>query len=474
MASRRSSSELRRCAEERLALRGEQLEPSFADEIRVRHELEVHQIELELQNEELRRAHLETQAALERFSSLFELAPVSYLVLDVEGRIVEANLETVILLGVARKELVGTPFKRFFRPDDSQSLLGFVARVLTMSEDEVPGSEICEVIRVRPGESDLDIQLHGAPHAGNARWVLVAMHDVTTTKHAERVLREAAVRKDEFLAILSHELRNPLAPIRNSLSILQQLPQGEEDAIDAMAIIDRQLDHLVHIVDDLLDVTRIARGTVTLRLELLELGQIVAQTVDDHRQEFEKKGIAVAVHPAPEPLWVDADATRLVQVLTNLLVNAFKFTARGGHVDARLHRDGPHAVLLVQDDGIGIAHGKLEKVFEPFVQDAQSLNRARGGLGLGLAMVRGIVELHGGQVSATSSGLGRGATFKLLLPSPLRLPTGPRHPSRGSIGKGVASSSSRITWTWRRRCRNFSPWTETRCVLPKMAVRVSR
>ncbi len=199
--------------------------------------------------------------------------------------------------------------------------------------------------------------------------------------------------------------------------MVERVEPGGAKARKAMAIIERQVEHLVRIVDDLLDVTRIARNMVRLQREPLELGGLVRHAMDDQLSEFEARGIALEGHHIePEPLWADADGTRLAQVIGNLLANALKFTPRGGRVEVGLRREGNQAVLSVRDNGVGIAPEMRSRLFEPFIQAPQTLDRSRGGLGLGLTMVKGLVELHGGTVDVTSGGPGRGCEFTVRLP----------------------------------------------------------
>jgi signal transduction histidine kinase/CheY-like chemotaxis protein len=242
-------------------------------------------------------------------------------------------------------------------------------------------------------------------------------------ERAERALQAANVRlqaadrhKDAFLGVLSHELRNPLAPIRNSVHVLAHAdPQGEQ-ARRARQVIARQVDHLTRLVEDLLDVKRLSAGKMRLRLETLDLAEPVRETVEDLRALFVQRGIALELQAPASPLWVRGDATRLAQVVGNLLQNAAKFTDTGGHVAVVLDgRDG-RVRLLVRDDGVGLPPELTESLFEPFVQGEQTLPRSAGGLGLGLALVRGIVTLHGGAVSARSQGAGRGTEFEITLP----------------------------------------------------------
>ena len=235
---------------------------------------------------------------------------------------------------------------------------------------------------------------------------------------ANEQLREADRRKNEFLAMLSHELRNPLAPIRNSLYILDRAAPGSDQARRAQMVIDRQVAHLSHLVDDLLDLTRISRNKIRLDLRLLELNDLVRRVVEDHRLLFEKSEIQVEVKLDPERVSVNADGTRLAQVIGNLLQNAAKFTGHGGRATVFVSVDLPkrQAVIRVSDTGAGIPSELIGRLFQPFMQADTTLDRSKGGLGLGLALVKGLVELHGGDVCVHSDGLGKGAEFVVSLP----------------------------------------------------------
>jgi PAS domain S-box-containing protein len=287
--------------------------------------------------------------------------------------------------------------------------------------------------------------------------------DIDDRKRAEAALQEDDRRKDEFLAMLGHELRNPLAPIRNAVHLLKLLEPAEPRRTRAIEIIDRQVTHQVRLVDDLLDVSRISRGKIRLQPEQLDLASVVRDTSEDCRSLFQEAGLALSLELPTGPVWVEGDATRLSQVLGNLLQNAAKFTDRGGRVavelaveqvgkglttETRRHGDTEKddlevertpgqasssvspclrgekivgdektfAVVTVSDTGIGIAPEVLPHIFESFAQADDTLDRSRGGLGLGLALVKGLVELHGGDVRAESEGVGRGTTFTLRFP----------------------------------------------------------
>jgi len=229
-------------------------------------------------------------------------------------------------------------------------------------------------------------------------------------------LAETDRRKDEFLAMLAHELRNPLSAIANASHLLTHLPVPEPPMARAVAIVERQVQHLVRLVDDLLDVSRITRGKVELRREPLDLVEVVRQTVDGHRALIESRGIDLAVALPAGPLPLAADLTRLEQVLSNLLRNAAKFTEPGGRIAVAVETAGDEAVVRVVDTGAGIPLELLPRIFEPFVQGEQTLDRRGAGLGIGLTMVRRLVELHGGRVEAASAGSGRGTALAVHLP----------------------------------------------------------
>jgi PAS domain S-box-containing protein len=235
-------------------------------------------------------------------------------------------------------------------------------------------------------------------------------------RHANERLREADRRKDEFLGMLSHELRNPLAPIRNSLYILDRAEPTGQQARRAKAVLDRQVGHLTRLVDDLLDVTRIARGKIELRRTDLDLGALVHRTAEDYRALMRDRDLELGVDVTGGPFVVNGDEVRLAQVLGNLLSNAAKFTPAGGRVTLALRRRGERAVVHVRDTGPGIPADVMSRVFEPFTQGKQTLARSQGGLGLGLALVKGLVSLHGGEVAAVSTGPGDGTEFVVTLP----------------------------------------------------------
>jgi PAS domain S-box-containing protein len=252
--------------------------------------------------------------------------------------------------------------------------------------------------------------------AGRVETILAISHDITERQRSQEALREADTKKNRFLAVLSHELRNPLAPIRNALWIQDRAGPGAPQALRAREVIDRQIEHLSRIVDDLLDVTRIATGKLQLRRERVDLGEVVRRAADDLRPTFARAGVALEVVPPRGPVPVTGDPTRLAQITSNLLQNAAKFTPSGGSARVAVAVERGEATLRVRDTGAGLSPEAFAHLFEPFMQADDSPERVRGGLGLGLTVVRGLAESHGGRVTAASEGAGRGAEFVVTLP----------------------------------------------------------
>jgi len=234
---------------------------------------------------------------------------------------------------------------------------------------------------------------------------------------AEQALRDADRRKDEFLATLAHELRNPLAPIRTGLQVLTRVRSGAPEAIRVLAMMERQLEQLVKLIDDLLDVSRIATGKVVLQRERVDLGNVIDAALEGTQPFVDAAQLEVRVERPDQPVWVVGDASRLAQVMSNLVHNAAKYTPKGGRIRISLRREGGEAVAKVVDNGAGIPHEMLEQVFEMFTQIWRVRERAPEGLGIGLSLVRRLVDLHGGSVSADSAGVGAGSTFTVRLPA---------------------------------------------------------
>ena len=289
-------------------------------------------------------------------------------------------------------------------------------------------------------------------------------HDVTAQRRLVDELREADVRKSAFIAMLSHELRNPLAAIRTNLYLLEHGAPGSGATSRATKVIDRQVGHLVRMVDDLLDVTRITQDKIELRRQRLDLNALVRETLEDNRPHLERSGVGFELELADRPLYLNADGARIAQVVTNLLTNAAKFTPPGGKARVTVQPGSERtAILSVADSGIGVDPALLSQLFQPFMQGDRSLDRTGGGLGLGLALVKGLVELHGGSVRADSGGRGAGAAFTVTLPLADEGGHGhpggaPREPSRAARS---ACWSSRTIWRSPRGCRRSCRWATT-------------
>ncbi|WP_437719993.1 PAS domain-containing hybrid sensor histidine kinase/response regulator [Sorangium sp. So ce861] len=261
--------------------------------------------------------------------------------------------------------------------------------------------------------------------------------DIHDAKLAEAALKEADQRKDDFLAMLAHELRNPLGPIRNAVELLRHTAVQQPALVRACGVIDRQVSHMARLVDDLLDVSRVARGRIQLRKERCDLARLLRHTAEDYRSTLEASGLRLDLKLPAGPVWVLGDPTRLSQAVSNLLHNADKFTDPGGRVTVALSvTPESSAVVRVRDTGIGVDPATLARMFEPFSQADRSLDRSRGGLGLGLALVKGLIGLHGGTVSAESGGIGHGTEMVLCL----QIERSPDPPSERSAPPSIGSS----------------------------------
>jgi CheY-like chemotaxis protein len=241
--------------------------------------------------------------------------------------------------------------------------------------------------------------------------------DITERKAMEEALREADRKKDDFIALLAHELRNPLAPIRNGLQVIRlAIGEGNTPVAHAREMMDRQLGHMVRLIDDLLDVSRINRNKMELRRSRVLLADVVSSAVETVRPVIDAEWHELNVSLPQKPVHLDADLTRLAQVFSNLLTNSAKYTQKGGRIWLSAERRGGEVAVTVRDTGIGIPAASLGNIFDMFSQVDRSIERSAGGLGIGLALVKGLVEMHGGTVTAASEGEGKGSTFTVTLP----------------------------------------------------------
>lgn len=335
-------------------------------------------------------------------------------VCDPEGRNTYCSESFLRLVGLTQEECSSFGWKRVLHPDDAD-------RTISAWQECVRTGENWDIEHRFRGVDGRwhPILARGVPVRNERNeitaWAGINLN-ISRLKQVEDELREADRRKDEFLATLAHELRNPLAPIRNSLQILKMARIDEETIQQTRDMMDRQVHHLVRLVDDLLDVSRVMRGKIELRKERIELATIVARAVETVQPLIEVQGHRLELALSPESLLLDADPVRLAQVVGNLLTNAAKYTEANGRIRLSAERERDGAVLKIRDNGIGIAANMLPRIFELFVQVDHAATRSQGGLGIGLTLVKNLVEMHGGSVEAQSDGLGHGSEFVVHLP----------------------------------------------------------
>jgi len=345
-----------------------------------------------------------------------------------QGIITSWNRGAERLFGYPAAEAIGQSVLLII-PDDRKSEEKMILSRLRRGER----IDHFETVRVTKDGRLLDISLTISPicnEAGDLIGASKVARDITDQKRAQRELREADERKNEFLALLAHELRNPLGPIRHAVKILRARAPSPEELQWATSIIDRQTEHMTRLVEDLLDVARITRGTIELRRERVDVAMVLNAAVEASGALVQRARHQLMLSPPAQPLAVEGDPTRLIQIVTNLLDNAAKYTDPGGRIWLSAEQEGDDAVIRVRDSGIGIAPELLPRIFDMFTQAGMSLDRSQGGLGVGLSLVERLVKLHGGTVSAYSGGLGQGSTFTIRLPAlaPQRPPVAEHRP----------------------------------------------
>jgi len=341
-----------------------------------------------------------------------EDAIVSY---TLDGRIVSWNPAAARLFGYSQSEAIGNAMTLIIPTEREEEGRQILARVFA-------GERIAriETTRVARDGRRVEVSLTVSPvrdRAGRTIGMSQIVSDIDERKRHERAARDADRRKDEFLATLSHELRNPLAPISSATRTLLEIEHADSAARTACGVIDRQLQQLTRLVDDLLDVGRIAAGGVELIQERFDLRELLNTAQASLLPAFANAGQGFSLHLPEDPLWVKADRTRLLQVFTNLLTNANKYTPDGGVIEVDSGRRGEWIVVAVRDSGIGISAEMLERIFDLFAQVDRSAQRTRGGLGIGLALAKRLLEAHGGRIEARSDGPGRGTELMLQLPA---------------------------------------------------------
>ena len=365
-----------------------------------------------------RRRHEEALRASEHRLRLLldSVSDHAVFMLDAQGNVRSWNRGAEVINGYTGPEIVGRHFSIFFSPADQAA--GKPQRELELAlehgrfEDEgwrvrKDGTRFWGKVVVTPVHTD----------AGELLGFAKVTQDLSLQRRAEQ-LERSTQRTNEFLAMLAHELRNPLAPIRNAVTILQRTDEEIPPQVRKLRdVIDRQLTQLTRLVDDLLDVSRLTTGKIKLRRERIDLREVVSRSIETARPQIEARRHLLQVQAPDQPLVVDGDGTRLAQVVQNLLVNAAKYTPEGGEIRVIARRDGREAAVSVQDNGRGIGPDELEHIFELFAQgQAGHSASADGGLGVGLALAKALVQMHGGTMAAHSDGHGKGATFSFRVP----------------------------------------------------------
>ena len=355
-----------------------------------------------------------TEELTARLAAIVESSEDAIISKDLNGIITSWNKGAERLFGYTESEVIGKPVALLIpadRSDEEPSILERIRRGERI--------EHYETVRQRKDGSLLDISVTISPVRDATGHVIGAAkiaRDITGRKVAEAAQQEADRRKDEFLAMLAHELRGPLAPIRNGLQIVGMHGTKVTDVDAATAMMERQIALMARLIDDLIDVSRISKGKLELRREPTELTSTVRSVAEATRPICETMRHEFSVTLPPTPIYVHADPIRLAQVVGNLLNNACKFTEDGGRIELTVEREGEQAIIRVRDSGIGIASDHLPRIFDLFTQIDHSIERSRGGLGIGLSLVKDVVEMHGGTVTAHSAGLGQGCEFVVRLP----------------------------------------------------------
>ncbi|MBA3484073.1 MAG: response regulator [Pirellulales bacterium] len=354
----------------------------------------------------------------ERLAEIFKRAPSFMCVLQGPGHVFERVNDQYREL-VGRRDVLGKTVRNALPELDGQGFFELLDEVYRTGEPFV-GTGMRACLHRQPGgpveERCVDFVFQPLRAADETiTGVIVQGIDVTARIQAEEALRAADRRKTEFLALLAHELRNPLAPIRNGLEILRLASDNTPGVVQAREMMERQLLHMVRLIDDLLDVARISTGKMELRRARISLADAINNALETARNLIESAGHELSVSLPSDPIFLNADLTRLAEVFGNLLSNSAKYTPRGGQISLAVERQGEEAIVTVKDNGIGIPQSSLAAIFDMFSQVDRSIERTTGGLGIGLSLVKGLVELHGGTVTVQSDGPNYGTTFVVRL-----------------------------------------------------------
>jgi len=397
-------------------------------------ELELANATLTAQIAERHRAEDAQRRSEERLQTILQNTSALIYHVDTQGRFVHVNRPWEELFGITNAEIRGKSIAEVLPQSSAKTFESNNLRVLL--EGRPLGFE--EAVELPDGLRIYNsIKAPLLDDAGQAYGIVGVSTDITERKRLETALKDADRRKDEFIAMLAHELRNPLAPIVNGLEMLRQDSISNEQFIWCRDVIGRQVSHMCRLIDDLLDVSRITQGKIKLQREHVEITTILTLAVEATRPLIDTHRHNLTVEVPAHSILVDGDPTRLVQIVANLLSNAAKYTEDGGHIQITLSCDPDRVEIRVKDNGVGIPPEMLSTLFELFTQFERTLSRSQGGLGIGLALVRRLVELHGGHVVARSEGLGLGSEFVVSLPrvSGSELPTPPTVQKAGPIAK---------------------------------------
>jgi PAS domain S-box-containing protein len=386
--------------------------------------------------ESLHGARRRVEAGRQWLSAVLTSIGDAVIATDARGRVLVMNPVAESLCGWGAAEATGRPLEEVFRIINEETRQPVESpATCVIAEGVIVGLANHTILLARDG-AERPIDDSGAPirgAGGEVEGVVLVFRDVTERRLAEGRATEEARRKDEFLAMLAHELRNPLAALSSAAQLLTH--PGAQDAHGwSREVIERQVRQLTRLVDDLLDVSRISRGKIQLRPQRVDLTDAVRSAIQVVRPLIDERGHDLLVTIPPDPIELDADPARLEQVIVNLLNNAAKYTEPGGRIEVEVAPESGQAVVRVTDSGIGIGPELLPHVFELFTQGDRALNRAEGGLGIGLTMVQKLAEMHGGGVTVSSDGHGRGSRFTVWLPvrpdpRPARTATGQPEPA---------------------------------------------
>ena len=365
------------------------------------------------------KAEAEREGTQRTLATLVERCPFGIYLIDADFRIASVNAGSQDRAFANVRPLIGRPFDEAMRVIWPEPVATECINIFrhTLDTGEPYFSRDFVSPRADTGQTEgYEWELHRITLPNGRYGVVCYYFDATRLRQAEQALREADRKKDEFLATLAHELRNPLAPIRNGLQLMKLAGNDEEAVEQARSMMERQLEQMVRLVDDLMDVSRITRGKVELRKQRLQLAAVVSSAVEACRPLIDQMGHELTVTLPKHPVVVDADLTRLAQVFANLLNNAAKYSDRGGRIWLTVEQQGSDAVVSVRDTGIGIPAANLTSIFDMFSQVDRSLEKSQGGLGIGLTLVKRLIEMHGGRIEAKSEGLGQGSEFVVWLP----------------------------------------------------------